>query len=303
MMKVKFFLYTILIFCTNAFSGEIALTFDDAPMPESSIMTGKEKTERIIQGLKSQGVSDALFFVTTQYINEESLKLINRYADEGFHLANHSHAHLSANKIPAEDYLLDFYRSHLMSRKLNNYLKLHRFPYLHYGSSEETRDILNDALRELDYSIGYVTVDNFDWYLNGKLIKAHEEGKKINYDQLGKLYVSVLWECIVFYDEIAKKMLGRSPKHVLLLHENEMAAMYIDDLVKHIQSKGWKIISPEEAYRDPMSSLHHSSHTFTKQGRVASIAHSKGEDKALLRHKSENGKYLDTQIQAMNIFE
>jgi thiamine pyrophosphate-dependent acetolactate synthase large subunit-like protein len=101
-----------------------------------------------------------------------------------------------------------------------------------------------------------------------------------------------LYESIEFYDAIAKKSLKRSPRHVLLLHENDAAALFVGDLIKHLRSKGWKIISPQQAYKDPIAKnfpqvvLH-------KQGRVAAIANSKGIPESELRHPSENEQYLD----------
>lgn len=302
-MKNLVILLTLMLNTGALTAGEIALTFDDAPTPGRDFMSGKEKTDKIIKGLKSEGVDDALFFITTQYINNDSIKRINRYTKQGFHIANHSHAHISAKKNTPNDFLLDFYQSHLLTKDLNNLLKLHRFPYLHYGKTPEDREYIYSALKELGYEIGYVTVDNFDWYLNGQLVEALKKDQKVNYKNLSKLYVDVLWENIQFYDTLAKANLGRSPKHVLLLHENEMAALFIDDLVKHIKSKGWKIISPQEAYSDPISKQYNSSMSFNKQGRIAAIAHSKGVDKALLRHKNENTAYLDGKIKEYKVFE
>ena len=42
---------------------EIALTFDDAPTPDSALMTGDERTTRLIAALQHAKVPDALFFV------------------------------------------------------------------------------------------------------------------------------------------------------------------------------------------------------------------------------------------------
>nr|WP_324257669.1 hypothetical protein [Cellvibrio fontiphilus] len=73
--------------------------------------------------------------------------------------------------------------------------------------------------------------------------------------------------------------------------ENDAAASFIGDLVNHLRSKDWKIISPQQAYKDtiaknfPQVTLH-------KQGRVAAIASSKGISDAELRHPSENEQYL-----------
>ena len=72
---------------------EIAFTFDDAPTPDSALMTGQERTTRIIDALIAAKVPDALFFVKADYINTDTQKRLKQYTAAGFHLANHSYSH------------------------------------------------------------------------------------------------------------------------------------------------------------------------------------------------------------------
>ncbi|WDE08105.1 polysaccharide deacetylase family protein [Thalassomonas viridans] len=288
----------------HARAGEIALTFDDAPLQGNGFMGGMEKTQRIIKGLQAQNVEDALFFVTTGNIrDEEGAKRLKAYANAGFHLASHSHKHVSANKVDTNDYLMDFYQSHLTLQDYDNVLKLHRFPYLHYGQTQEARTKIQSHLNDLGYGFGYVTVDNFDWHINGRLLAAHRQGKQIDLEKLKQLYLETIWESIVFYDQIASTHLKQPVKHVLLLHENELAALFIGDLVAYIRSKGWKIISPAEAYKDPVLNVYSPAFSFNKQGRVAALAHEKGVDTKLLRHESENAQFLDKKLQQQQVFK
>lgn len=283
----------VLLCCSSTVKArEIALTFDDAPTPDSVLMTGTERTKKIIAALKKTEVPDALIFVKADYINPETAERLKRYADAGFHLANHSFSHQSASQIGVNAYAEDAYKAHLALKPFNNVLNFHRFPYLHYGKDLAEINQLQILLAELGYKDGYVTVDNFDWYISSLITNAAEEKKTINYEKARDFYVNSLYESIEFYDAIAKKALKRSPRHVLLLHENDAAALFIGDLVKHLRSKGWKVISPQQAYKDPIAknfpqvALH-------KQGRVAAIASSKGIPDAELRHPSENEQYLD----------
>lgn len=291
---MRFFIFMCAIWLApDGYTQQIALTFDDAPMPGTSVMTGEERTERIISALKQSNVSDALFFVTTQYLSDSSAKRLTRYADAGFYLANHSFSHTSANKISAEGFLLDARKAHSMIKIFPNQVNYFRFPYLHYGNSETKRKEILDGLDELGYKVGYVTVDNFDWYINSLYVTAMGDGKKVNLENLKRLYVDVLWSCIQFYDEVAVKALGKSPKHVLLLHENDLAALFLPDLIAKIRQEEWQIISPLEAYNEPLLSQYGRQFDFNKQGRVAAIAHMKGVAKELLRHPSENIEHLD----------
>lgn len=275
-----------------ATSREIALTFDDAPTPDSALMTGTERTRKLIGGLKEAGVAEVLFFVKAEAIDQQSATRLKEYTMAGFHLANHSFSHQSANQIGVEDYALDAYRAHLQLKEFTNVLKFHRFPYLHYGKDMVDINRLQKLLGEIGYKDGYVTIDNYDWYINALLVKAAEKKAEIDYNKARDFYVKTLYEAVVFYDDIARKSIGRSPRHVLLLHENDAAALFVADLVKHLRNNGWKIISPQQAYQDPIAT-DFPQVTFHKQGRIAAIARSKGVPESDLRHSSENEQYLD----------
>lgn len=293
----QFLLIAIVLNATSVSAGEIALTFDDAPLSGSAWISGMQKTDMIIKHLKDADVSDAYFFVTTGNIGSDGQKRLKQYTDAGFHLASHSHSHQSLNKVDAVDYLSDFYKSHLLLKEYENVVRLYRFPFLHHGNSLAKRQAVHSAFSELGYQVGYVTVDNYDWYINSKARSAYKNGRSLDIDQLRKLYLDTLWDAIEFYDDIAKRSLGRSPKHVLLLHENELAALFLGDLISMLQGKGWKIISPADAYTDPIAKIEEPEKLiFNNQGRVAAIARSQGFEPRELVSKAEDEHFLDDQI-------
>ena len=114
------------------------------------------------------------------------------------------------------------------------------------------------------------------------------------FDRLRDAYVDLLSDSIEFYDEVAVKELGRSPRHVLLLHENDLAALYLGDLVKRLRKTGWKIVSPELAFQDPIAKVEPDT-LLLGQGRVIALAAAKGyqgpsrrwEDEAMLQQEFE----------------
>jgi peptidoglycan-N-acetylglucosamine deacetylase len=281
---------------------EIALTFDDAPTPDSALMTGNERTEKLIAALKSVQVDDVMFFIKADYINDETRRRLLKYADAGFHIANHSYSHRSAEKIPHDDYLSDVYRAHILIKDLPNFLTFHRFPYLHAGKDQASVDYLQKELNGMGYRDGYVTVDNFDWFISSLLTKAVEEKKTIDYDKARDFYVQTLVRSIEFYDALAQKTLGRSPRHIMLLHENDAAALFVDDLVIELRKQGWKVISPQKAYQDKIAKTYPNTQ-FQKQGRIAAIAASKGVAQSELRHESENEVTLTQAFNAAGIAE
>lgn len=295
-----FSFYCAFITASSAQAREIALSFDDAPTPDSALMTGVERTQKIIAALKAAKVPDVLLFVKADYITPQTADRLKQYADAGFHLANHSFSHQSASQLGVQAYIDDALNAQLALKPFKNVLNYHRFPYLHYGKDLAEINQLQSLLTGQGYQDGYVTIDNYDWYISALITKAAEENKAINYEKARDFYVNSLYEAIEFYDAIAKKSLKRSPRHVLLLHENDAAALFIGDLVRHLRSKGWKIISPQKAYADPIAK-DFPQVAFHKQGRVAAIANSKGFPEAKLRHPSENEKYLDQAFQKAGV--
>lgn len=298
----RFLCFFITLFTISAHSQEIAITIDDVPRPDSRLFSGEERTQKIITSLKKANVPDVLLFVTTNNIQEKSKKRVEAYVEAGFQLGNHSHSHFSAHRKDIETYLSDIMVARNKLKNFENVAPFYRYPYLHEGNDRNTRDRIRQHLQSIGYRNGYVTVDNYDWYMDRLLQKALSNDKQVNYDALKKAYVTILWEAILFYDEIAHKALGRSPKHVLLLHENDMAALFIGDLIGHIRAQGWQVVSPQEAYEDPIA-FTIPDVLFNGQGRVAAIAKSKGWDEKLLRDSSSSEDYLDDYFKDNSVFK
>lgn len=283
-------------FTSSAWATQIAFTFDDAPMPSSQIMSGQARTDLLLRELKNAGVKDALFFVTTKHItSESSKKRIEQIIASGFHIAHHSHAHESANKLSLKEYLLDFDQADAVLNNFDHYLKLHRFPFLHYGKTREDQQRLRKALETRGFKDGYVTVDNAEWYLNHLYQQAIENGQEVDLEALKQLYIETLVAGIEYYDALAVKTLKRSPKHVLLLHANDVSAMFAGDLARALIDKGWEIISPQQAYQDPIATFTPKT-TYLKQGRVAALAHDAGIPENELKSPAENLKQLEKKF-------
>lgn len=70
-----------------------------------------------------------------------------------------------------------------------------------------------------------------------------------------KAYLAHLWDRAKYYDGLAQQVLGRSVKHVILLHHNLVNALFLPDVIGMFRANGWAIISPSEAYDDPVYRL------------------------------------------------
>lgn len=295
-------LVCLYLLCGNSFAQEIAITFDDAPTADGALFTGAERTRRIIEHLKNHEIREAAFFVLTGNISEANQERLTRYVEAGHVLGNHSHSHQWIHQAGTDRYIKDVGIADSVLNHYPGYVKWFRYPFLDEGRSIGSRDSIRNALKALRLSNGYVTIDNYDWYLNHLLQKAKAEGKKINEKNLQKVYIDHIFNSILFYDKIARDHLGRSPKHVLLLHENDLSALFLGDLLSHLKDNGWKIISARQAYMDTVAD-HVPDVLFNGQGRIAAIAREKGVAPRDLVQLSEDEDSLDATVKKMKVFE
>ena len=272
----------------------IALTFDDATLGDGPFFTGEERTRQLIATLADAGVGEAMFFVTTSNVagaGEAGPRRIRDYARAGHALGNHSHSHWWLSRVDAGEYIDDIDRAIDAMRQYDNVRPFYRFPYLDEGRSPVKRDTLRAALGERGLRNGYVTVDTYDWYLVSLAQEAREAGREFDVDNLRDLYVDVITRSTEFYDAMARETLGRSPHHVLLLHENDLAAMFVGDLVSELQRRGFRIVPATVAFEDPIADREPDT-LYLGQGRIAALAHEAGREPASLVSPTEDEVYL-----------
>ncbi len=236
----------------------IALSFDDVPRRPGAFLTPDRRTQGILSGLAAAGVKQAVFFVTTGNLDKPEAKggeaRIMMYSGAGHVVANHSHGHRRLSQISAEAYLEDLDRAAAWLRNRPNSRPWFRFPFLDEGRADKAkRDAVRAGLARRGLINGYVTVDGADWNMEALTVAASKAGKHMNSKALRELYVETMVGAANFYDGLARKTLGRSPAHMLLLHETDLAALFLPALVEALRKDGWQIITADEAYADPLA--------------------------------------------------
>jgi len=259
----------------------IALSFDDIPRFAGSFMTPDERTTALIAGLEEAGVEQAAFFVTTGNLEDDygagGEARIQAYVDAGHVIANHSHSHGWLWNGDAAEYIADLDKAEAWLAGRPGKRPWYRFPYLDEGRDVERRDALRAALRQRGLTNGYVTVDLWDWAIDDLANKAIREERAIDRKALGEFYVETVVQGADFFDRTARATLGRSPVHVLLLHETDLNALFITDLVAGLRADGWTIVTIDEAYRDPIAQVEPDA-LYLGGGRINALAAAAGRD-------------------------
>lgn len=291
------FTFALLLTMATAFpplaiSREIALTFDDAPRAPTALLGERDRAGMLLDQLKQAGVEQAGFFVVTNRLDDEGLARIGRYADAGHLIANHSSSHGHLRATTAEAYLDDIAKADRALRPLPGFTPLYRFPYLDEGDTVEKRDAVRAGLDNMGYGQGYVTIDTYDWYIDALAQRHVQSGAKVDAVALCRFYVTAITASAEFYDALALEHLGRSPRHVLLLHENDVAALCLGELVDALKKQGWALARFSDAYDDPIANETPST-MLLGQGRVAALAVDRGAPKASVFGPYEEEDELD----------
>jgi len=304
MARLRYF-FTIMFFVCSFIelhAKEISLSFDDAPRDGSQYFSGIQRTKALIKSLNEAKVKRVAFYLNPVRMNNpERVDRVKSYALAGHVLGNHSYDHPNLKDVGVEAFVQNILKAHSAIKDLDGFKPWFRFPFLSKGKTSEEYSKVSKALEEVNYMDACITIDNFDWYMDSLFQNALKDKKKVNFEKLKAAYVEVLLDSINFYDSLAIKVIGRSPKHVLLLHENDLNALFLPNLVQALKEQGWKIITPEEAYSDPIwaktpKTLHHG------DGRIASLAE-EAQSFNPIRDKFQNAEVIDAYFKNNNIFE
>lgn len=235
----------------------IALSFDDVPRGRGAFFTPDERTRRIIVELKKAKAPQAVFFVNPGAIGEGDgvggEERIAAYVAAGHVIANHGNSHKRLSTTDTAAYLADIDAAEVWLKDRAGYRPWFRFPFLDEGGKDKAkRDALRQGLAARGLRNGYVTAESSDWHLESLTRGAVLAGKKIDRTALGNLYVRWHVEAADFADAMMRRVTGRQPVQVMLLHETDLAALHIGDLVRALRKAGWTIVSADTAYADPI---------------------------------------------------
>lgn len=246
---------TLMVAVPTFAQKQIALTFDDIPREQGAFFTPDERGQRLIAALKQAQVNQAAFFLNPGSLaktqGEGGEARIAAYVAAGHVIANHTNTHPALSATTIEEYLANIDEAELWLDGRPGRRPWFRFPYLDEGGTDMAkRDALRSGLAERGLRNGYVTADGSDWFLEDLVNKARAEGKELDMEQLKRLYIAMHVSGAEYADDMAKRTIGRSPAHVMLMHETDIAALFLPDMVAELRRHGWTIISVDEAYQD-----------------------------------------------------
>jgi peptidoglycan-N-acetylglucosamine deacetylase len=284
-------------------SPQFCLTMDDPKIEDTPRMSAGEINRGILRALAAHSNLKAALFVCGMRVDSEAGKTLLASWDAGGHrIANHSYSHhyYNSEKISFDIFSDDVSKGEAVIKNYAHFTKLFRFPYLKEGDTARKRDRARSFLKEHGYRIGYVTIDNSDWYIESRMKQRLAGNPEADLSSYREFYLNHIWDRATFYDDLARRVVGREVKHVLYIHHNLLSALFLDDLLSMFEKKGWRLTDAEKVYRDP---LYSAAPKIVPAGEslIWALAKQSGKFDSILRYPGEDGPYEKDRMDKLGL--
>jgi peptidoglycan/xylan/chitin deacetylase (PgdA/CDA1 family) len=270
----------------------ISFTFDDGQINDIGPYKLEQWNQMLLDNLKKHNVKAILFSTGNNKTTDRGKYVLSSWNDAGHQIANHTFSHPNFN---SETITLDIFKSELIRNdnivsKYSNYVRYFRFPYLKEGNTFEKVNGFRYFLKEKGYRNGSVTVDASDWYIDNRLVQRIKQNPNADISGFESYYKKHLLERALFYDSVSYELTHRRVNHVLLLHHNLAAALFLDVLIQHFKDNGWEIIDANTAYKDDIY-LEEPDIIPAGESLIWALAKKSGKFDRVLRYPAEDSEY------------
>ncbi|TXH77363.1 MAG: polysaccharide deacetylase [Lysobacteraceae bacterium] len=291
------FAWLLYAYALQACAQSVAFSFDDGFDPRKQ-PEAAQWNARLLEQLRAARIEAMLFPAAGRVDSPDGLALVRAWGEAGHVIGNHTYSHrnLNAVAVVATDFLADVERADTLLKGMPGWRPMLRFPYLKEGGDAQERDAVRAWMAQHRYRHAPPSIDTSDWYYNQRFLAMREACPDCERSTLKQAYLAHLLERARYYDDLARRTLGRSPRHVLLLHANAINAEYLADVAASFRAAGWTIIAPMHAYRDKMYRM---TPAIVPAGESIVWALAKARDTQGLRYPAEDGIYEAPKLDAL----
>ncbi|BDU70352.1 hypothetical protein GETHOR_24530 [Geothrix oryzae] len=242
-------------FCCAVLTGQsLSITLDDGPnLSSTPRLSGDERNRRLLEAFRERGVRVVLFANGIRGGDSpEGIRWLEAWGRAGHRIGNHTYGHPNLEEVGLPRFKEEVLQLDRLIRGVPGYWPMLRFPYLREGRAGAERRAAQAMLKDLGYGVAPVSIPTYDWLFNERLQLLLQARPEADIAPIRTLYLRHLDEVLRGYRDLGDRLLGKDPVHTLLLHHNLLNALVMPDLLRMLDANGWKVVGPEEAYRDPI---------------------------------------------------
>lgn len=238
-----------------ACARELVIAFDHT-LQASTSLDAMARSQMLVRNLATAAVPQAMFLIKTKGVDQKDKARLALYSDKGHLLVNAGHGHSLVTKSDLYVYEIGILKANRILKNYSGYQQHVHFSYLHESGDASIQRGLAEFLQERGYRPAFTGVNpmrGVDQYLDQLYQKKISSNRRVDMAALESAYVDFISQSLAQQDAKAFNLLGYSPKQVLVLQENDLAAYFIIALVDRLLEQGWTIIAAEQALDDPIA--------------------------------------------------
>ncbi len=236
----------------------VALTFDDLPWADQDapLDSVAPRTARIVAALRAHHAPAVAFVIGRRALAggdaERRLDLLREWRDAGVQLGNHTWSHSSFQTSSLAAYEDDVMRGDAVPRLLMGEIggtpRYFRPPFNQTGPTLALRDSFAVFLHERRYALAPFTVEDADYAFDALYRAA--AGDTARQARIGRAYLGHFDTIVSFDERLSRETFGRDIPQVLLLHADDLNAVYAGRLLDRLERRGYRFITLGDALAD-----------------------------------------------------
>lgn len=281
-----------------ACARELVIAFDHT-LQASTSLDAMARSQMLVRNLATAAVPQAMFLIKTKGVDQKDKARLALYSDKGHLLVNAGHGHSLVTKSDLYAYEIGILKANRILKNYSGYKQHVHFSYLHESGDANIQRGLAEFLQERGYRPAFTGVNpmrGVDQYLDQLYQKKISSNRRVDMAALESAYVDFITQSLAQQDAKAFNLLGYSPRQVLVLQENDLAAYFIIALVDRLLEQGWTIIAAEQALDDPVANPI-AANRWGANGYLTSITHLRDEPVAYPRVLGERKANVDSFLQ------
>jgi peptidoglycan/xylan/chitin deacetylase (PgdA/CDA1 family) len=238
-------------FCQT--TKQISITFDELPAAQTFGEVDRQATNYLILDALSRHEVKATGFVVGNQI-ENSYDILGEWLNQGHALGNLTWSGQDFNELGPDQFITDIRKgSEALEPMLSGFgqkKRYFRYPFLHYGDTQERRDKVAHFLDEQEWTVCPSTVLPEDYLYDLNLIKLGKQPDSTKFRQLTNDYINHVLDELERVERLATNIAGRPVRHILQLRANRLNAVCLDELLGALGDAGYRFISLDQALKD-----------------------------------------------------
>ena len=257
-----------LLQCAFGQNRTVALTVDDLPFVRSDADQGslqsvdkqaKAANRRLLAAFVRHHVP-VTGFVIEKGVEELGVPtgsaILRDWTARGLDLGNHSYAHPDFNSLTVEEFEDQIVRGEQtfvpLMKAAGRKPEFFRFPFNHTGDTQQKHDTIAAYLAARGYRLAPCTIENSDWLFNTAYSRMTAKHDQLSARRLRADYLAFTATQIDYFQKLNRQVLGYDPPQIIVIHDDQLNADVIDDLLALFENRQFRFVSLADAESDPV---------------------------------------------------